>query len=220
MANRNARAKTGRAPRAGRDTRPPLLERDVDADPIRQFGRWMDEAHAAGLVEPTAMTLATSSADGRPSARMVLLKGVDERGLVFFTNYESRKGQDLAENPRAALVFWWGALERQVNVAGTVARVSAEESDAYFRSRPMASRIGALASHQSTVLASRDELDRRVAELERRHRSGEIPRPAHWGGFRLAPETIEFWQGRTNRLHDRLRYTRRGGAWVLERLSP
>jgi len=204
-----------------REARAPLLERDLDPDPISQFSKWMGEVRDAELVEPTAMTLATSTKDGRPSARTVLLKGVDDRGFVFFTNYESRKGRELTENPHAALVFWWGALERQVCVTGSVARVSAAESDAYFNSRPAQSRIGALASRQSSVLASREDLDRRVAELTGQYKFGGIPRPAYWGGFRLTPETIEFWQGRANRLHDRLRYNRqRDGNWTVDRLSP
>jgi pyridoxamine 5'-phosphate oxidase len=209
-----------RGTRGVKEARPALLERDVDPDPIRQFSRWFEEAKDAVLVEPTAMTLSTSMRDGRPSARMVLLKGVDDRGFVFFTNYESRKGRELTDNPHAALTFWWGPLERQVNVTGTVARVSAEESDAYFNSRPVESRIGALASRQSSVLASREDLDRRVAELTAQYKHGGIPRPAYWGGFRLIPEVIEFWQGRANRLHDRLRYTRDDSGWRVERLSP
>jgi pyridoxamine 5'-phosphate oxidase len=209
-----------RGTRGLKEARPALLERDLDPDPIRQFSRWFDEVRDAVLVEPTAMTLSTSTRDGRPSARMVLLKGVDHLGFVFFTNYESRKGRELADNPRAALTFWWGSLERQVNVTGTVARVSPEESDAYFKSRAAESRIGALASRQSSVLSSREELDRKVAELTSQYKHGGIPRPAYWGGFRLTPEMIEFWQGRANRLHDRLRYTRRDGVWVFERLSP
>ena len=203
-----------------REARPPLRERDADPDPVRQFARWLDEAKDAVLIEPTAMTLATSTRDGRPSSRTVLLKGVDAQGFVFFTNYESRKGRELAENPRAALTFWWGPLERQVSVTGAVARVSAQESDAYFNSRPPGSRIGALASRQSTVLRGRDDLDRRVSELTSQYRHGGIPRPDYWGGFRLTPDMIEFWQGRADRLHDRLRYTRRGDGWVLERLAP
>lgn len=198
-----------------------LHENDVDPDPLVQFGRWFEEARHAGLVEPTAMTLATASRDGVPSARMVLLKGYDPRGFVFFTNYGSAKGRDLAGNPRAALVFWWGALERQVRITGTVSRVADAESDGYFLSRPEGSRIAAAASLQSTVLSSREELDRRVEELARRYAGRPVPRPSNWGGYRVSPETMEFWQGRANRLHDRLRYVRGADAnWKLERLSP
>jgi len=197
-----------------------LLESDVDPNPLAQFRRWYDEALGAGLVEPTAMTLATANRKGVPSARMVLLKGYDERGFVFFTNYESPKGHDLAENPQAALVWWWGPLERQIRVTGTVDRVSDAESDAYFVTRPTGSRLGAVASKQSSVLKSREELERQVAGLREKYREGAIPRPAHWGGFRLTPRAIEFWQGRPDRLHDRLRYANKGGSWIIERLSP
>ena len=200
---------------------PELREEDVDPNPFTQFGRWFEQAQAAGLVEPTAMTLATAAREGVPSARMVLLKGYDERGFVFFTNYQSPKARDLIDNPRAALVFWWGALERQLRITGTVSRVPERESDDYFDSRPLGSRLGAVASRQSEVLASRAELERKVRELSDRYRDGRVPRPAHWGGFRLAPTAIEFWQGREDRLHDRLRYTKReDGSWKIERLSP
>jgi pyridoxamine 5'-phosphate oxidase len=195
---------------------PPELRRgDLDADPLRQFERWYAEADAAqDWVERTA--LATADADGAPSLRMVLLKSFDERGLVFFTHYTSRKGRELAANPRAALLLYWDALGRQVRVEGTVERVSAQESDAYFETRPQAARVGAAASHQSEVLASRDELDARVAELA----GVEVARPETWGGFRVAPDSWEFWQHRDDRLHDRFRYRRVGGAWVIERLYP
>ena len=200
---------------------PELREEDVDPNPFTQFGRWFEQAQAAGLVEPTAMTLATAAREGVPSARMVLLKGYDERGFVFFTNYQSPKARDLIDNPRAALVFWWGALERQLRITGTVSRVPERESDDYFDSRPLGSRLGAVASRQSEVLASRAELERKVRELSDRYRDGRVPRPAHWGGFRLAPTAIGFWQGREDRLHDRLRYTKReDGSWKIERLSP
>jgi pyridoxamine 5'-phosphate oxidase len=197
-----------------------LSEADVDPDPVVQFGRWFDDARAADLVEPSAMTLATASADGVPSARMVLLRGVDQRGFVFYTNYESRKAAELAANPRAALVFWWGALQRQVRVEGPVQPTSQEESAAYFRTRPPASRLSAWASPQSRVIPDREVLDRRVAELAARHPDGDVPLPPFWGGYRLVPEVVELWQQRPNRLHDRLRYTRTPGGWRIERLAP
>jgi pyridoxamine 5'-phosphate oxidase len=197
-----------------------LSEADVDPDPVVQFGRWFDDARAADLVEPSAMTLATASADGVPSARMVLLRGVDQRGFVFYTNYESRKAAELAANPRAALVFWWGALQRQVRVEGPVQPTSQEESAAYFRTRPPASRLSAWASPQSRVIPGREVLDRRVAELAARHPDGDVPLPPFWGGYRLVPEVVELWQQRPNRLHDRLRYTRTPGGWRIERLAP
>ncbi len=198
-----------------------LTETGADQDAIRQFARWYEEAQGAGLVEPTAMTLATATPEGVPSARMVLLKGFDDHGFVFFTNYESPKARDLLANPRAALVFWWGALERQIRVAGAVSRVGAEESDAYFQSRAVGSRLGAIASKQSSVLKARDELERAVRDLAEKYGEGAIPRPARWGGFRLDPSVIEFWQARPDRLHDRLRYTRNDrGGWTIDRLFP
>jgi pyridoxamine 5'-phosphate oxidase len=198
-----------------------MLEDEVERDPLAQFTRWYGEAVEAGVQLPEAMTLATTTPDGAPSARMVLLKGVDERGFVFFTNYESRKGRELAENPRAALVFHWPQNpRRQVLVTGTVERLAAEESAEYFRTRPFGSRIGAWASRQSEVIAGREVLDRSFGELEREHAGGEVPPPPWWGGYVLRPETVEFWQSRANRLHDRLRYSRESDGWVLERLAP
>jgi len=201
-------------------TREALAEADVDADPVVQFGRWFEQAGHAGLLEPHAMTLATATPDGRPSARMVLLRGFDERGFCFYTNYESRKAAELAANPRAALVFWWGELERQVRIEGTVERTSLAESEAYFASRPPGSQLSAAASPQSRVIEDRAALERRVAELATAVSDAHVPRPGFWGGYRLAHEVVEFWQGRPNRLHDRLRYRRAGDTWRIERLAP
>ncbi len=198
-----------------------LSEQDVNRDPFQQFTAWLDQALAASLIEPTAMTLATVGADGRPSARMVLLKGVDAAGCAFYTNYESRKGHDLAEHPFAVLVFYWGGLERQVRIEGRVERLSAEASDTYFHSRPLGSQLGALVSQQSQVIASRTVLEQQMQELTERYRDQPIPRPDSWGGYRVIPDAIEFWQGRQNRLHDRLRYRKHGDdTWVIERLAP
>jgi pyridoxamine 5'-phosphate oxidase len=199
-----------------------LTEQDVDPDPIRQFERWFADAQAAEVPDANAMTLATATHDGTPSARVVLLKGVDSRGFVFYTDYRSQKGQELSRNPRAALVLYWSPLERQVRITGTVTPTSAEESAAYFNSRPLASRLSASASLQSAPIANRSVLEARVANLARRHgETAPPPRPATWGGFRVTPTAIEFWQGRPNRLHDRLRYTlSQPGLWVIERLSP
>jgi pyridoxamine 5'-phosphate oxidase len=194
---------------------------DVDRNPFRQFDAWFAQAVDAKLPEPNTMTLATVDSRGRPSARIVLIKGVDERGFVFFTNYESRKGRELADNPHASLLFYWIELERQVRIEGTVVKASAAESDQYYESRPLGSRIGAWASEQSQVIESRAVLEAREKEISAKY--GEHPpRPPHWGGYRLIPEAIEFWQGRPSRLHDRLLYTRavEGGDWQIARLSP
>lgn len=200
-------------------TRAALDEQHCDSDPMRQFSRWWDEVTSSEVPEPNAMTLATASADGRPSARTVLLKGFDDAGFVFFTNYDSRKGSELAANPAASLLFFWRELERQVRVDGTAERVSTDESDQYFRSRPLASRIGAWASPQSREIPSKAWLMRSAAEMGLRH--GLDPaRPEYWGGFRVRPHAIEFWQGRPSRLHDRLQYTRDAGSWRRARLAP
>ncbi len=198
-----------------------LGEADVDPDPIAQFTRWFDEAIRAEVLEPNAMCLATATPDGYPSARMVLLKGVDHRGFVFYTDYRSRKGAELADNPHACLCFFWPELERQVRVDGGVQRVSRAESAEYFHSRPRASRIGAWTSVQSSVIPSREALEAELARQAARFgEDGEVPLPDHWGGYRVVPEAFEFWQGRPNRLHDRIQYVREAGAWTRRRLSP
>jgi pyridoxamine 5'-phosphate oxidase len=198
-----------------------LRETDVDVNPFRQFRSWLDQALTAQLPQPLGMALATASTDGRPSVRMVLLRGFDERGFVFFTNYESRKAQELEMNPQAALVFYWAELDRQIRIEGMVERISAEESDAYFHSRERGSRLGAWASPQSQVIPSREVLDNRMEALEAQYRGGDVPRPPYWGGYRVIPVAIEYWQGQPNRLHDRLRYCRgEGDSWRLERLAP
>jgi pyridoxamine 5'-phosphate oxidase len=197
----------------------PLREEDLDPDPLRQFERWF--AEAAGVVRaPEAAAVATATADGAPSARMILLKRFDERGFVFHTHYDSRKGRELEANPRAALLVYWDPLGRQVRIEGAIERVAREESEEYFGTRPRGAQIAALASRQSRVLGSRDELEQRVAELEREYEGGSVPLPESWGGLRVVPDTYEFWQHRESRLHDRLRYTREAGGWKIERLSP
>jgi pyridoxamine 5'-phosphate oxidase len=198
-----------------------LHERDLDPSPFKQFGRWFEQALSAELLDANAMTVATSSREGKPSARVMLLKDFDEKGFVFFTNYESRKGRELDENPYTAMVFFWAELERQVRITGRVSRISQEESEEYFHSRPIGSQLGAWASHQSEVIRTPELLENRIKELESEYEGKTIPMPAFWGGLLLSPETIEFWQGRPNRLHDRLRYTLQpDGSWRIERLSP
>jgi pyridoxamine 5'-phosphate oxidase len=199
---------------------PGLLESDCADDAIEQFRRWYSRALDAGLPQPDAAALATAGADGRPSARMVLLRGYDSHGFVFFTNLESRKGRELAARPWAALLFYWPELDRQVRIEGRTERASDEESDAYFALRPWQSRVSAWASPQSQVLASRRELETRYQTLSEAYRERDVPRPPNWGGYRLVPDTLEFWQGRPHRLHDRIRYRLEGSAWRRERLAP
>ncbi len=197
-----------------------LTESDVDADPIVQFHQWFDAAVRAEVQEPNAMFLATATPDAYPSGRVVLLKGADQRGFVFYTDYRSRKGAELADNPHASLCFFWPELERQVRIVGAVQRVSRAESDEYFQSRPLPSRIGAWSSHQSAVLPSRDVLEQELAANTARFADGPVPLPEHWGGFRVVPDEIEFWQGRPSRLHDRIQFRRESGVWNRRRLSP
>jgi len=201
-------------------TRQQLLETEVDPNPFNQFQIWFDQALSSDILEPNAMTIASATKAGIPSARVVLLKGFDERGFIFYTNYESRKGQELIDNPHAALVFWWGVLERQVRVEGSVEQISDEETIAYFHSRPIGSQLGAWASNQSRVVANREELENRLEQFTQQYDNQEIPRPPHWGGFRVVPHAIEFWQGRPNRLHDRLLYRHQNDTWTIERLAP
>lgn len=201
-------------------SRESLSEISVAGDPFEQFSKWMDEALAAEIVDATAMTLSTVDTECRPSSRVVLLKGFNSSGFTFFTNYESKKARDLAANPNAAIHFFWAELERQVIISGTAAKTPREESEAYFRSRPVESRIGAWASKQSSVLSSREDLENRVEELRAEYPDGNVPLPPFWGGYRLTPERFEFWQGRASRLHDRICYELRGGRWEIFRLSP
>lgn len=199
----------------------PLLENHIPLEPWELFARWVSDAENALLPEPTAMTLATATPQGVPSARMVLLRGFDARGLAFYTNYLSRKAGELEENPRAALVFFWATLHRQIRVEGTVEKVTPAESDVYFQSRPRGHRLGAHASPQSQVIADRDFLEKQMNDLVRQFENQDVPRPEHWGGYRVVPQMFEFWQGQENRLHDRLRYRLlTGGTWVRDRLAP
>jgi pyridoxamine 5'-phosphate oxidase len=197
-----------------------LSETDVDLNPFVQFKQWFQEALSSRLPEPNAMALATATGEGKPSARMVLLKGYDDRGFVFFTNYEGRKSSELLKNPSAALLFYWSELERQVRIEGTVEKTSRQESEEYFKTRPLESRLGAWASRQSEVIPGRSDLEQKVSDLKESYANREVPVPPYWGGFRLQPQVFEFWQGRENRLHDRIRYSLQGGIWVIERLSP
>ncbi|MDO8543369.1 MAG: pyridoxamine 5'-phosphate oxidase [Opitutaceae bacterium] len=197
-----------------------LHEKDLARDPFRQFEKWFQEAEAAKVNEPNAMVVCTATSDGRPSARTMLLKGLDGRGFVFFSNYESRKGRELHANPHATLVFPWLALERQVVVEGTVTKIPREESEAYFHSRPRASQLSAWVSQQSAIIAGRGVLEESMKALEQKYAGQEVPLPPHWGGWRMMPAAVEFWQGRRSRLHDRLRYRREKDAWTIERLAP
>ena len=197
-----------------------VAREELNDDPVAQFGVWFEQACASGIHEPNAMSLATAGSDGRPVARTVLLKQYDERGFVFFTNLESRKARHLAENPHAALLFPWVALERQILITGRVERVSVAEAAAYFVTRPVGSQLAAWASPQSTVLSSRGLLEAKWEEMKRKFADGKIPLPSFWGGYRVLPDLFEFWQGRSSRMHDRFQYTRTDGAWVIERLAP
>lgn len=199
---------------------PPLEIGDLDPNPLDQLQRWLDDAIEHEMLEPTAMTLATVDERGRPSARVVLFKGFHEQGLTFYTNYDSRKGREIAARPEVALVFWWDKLERSVRIEGRVGKLPRALSDAYFHSRPQASQVGALVSRQSRVAHSREDLDRRFDESFKHYENETVPLPEYWGGYRVEPESIEFWQGRVGRLHDRLRYRRENDGWLLERLEP
>ena len=202
-------------------TRAGLSEADVNSDPIEQFKTWFEQALDANLIEPNAMTIATATPEGKPTARIVLLKGVSDRGFVFYTNYESQKGQQLIANPYAALVFLWDKLERQVRIEGEVEKLSTEESAEYFHSRPKGSQLGAIASDQSRIIPNREILEQRLSELQEKYADETVPLPEHWGGFRVVPNRIEFWQGRPSRLHDRLVYDLQDdGSWEINRLSP
>ena len=201
-------------------TKAGLTESEVDPDPFRQFEIWMAQAMLSELLEPNAMTLATADSSGQPNARTVLLKSFDRDGFVFYTNYQSRKSREIAENERVCLLFYWGPLERQVRISGTVARVPEAESDEYFRSRPVGHQLGAWVSNQSAIIAGREVLEASLAEATKRFEPGPVPRPPHWGGFRVKPHGFEFWQGRQNRLHDRLEYVPSNGSWAVRRLAP
>jgi pyridoxamine 5'-phosphate oxidase len=204
-----------------KQVQPALRKNEMGPNPFEQFRKWYDMVLSADLPLPDAMTLATADGDGAPSARMVLLKDYDERGFVFFTNYESEKGRELEENPRAALVFYWVSFDRQVRVKGRVSKVSRLESEDYFRTRPLDSRLSAWASRQSRVIESREALEKDMREYEEKYKDGDVPLPPYWGGYRVVPDEIEFWQNRPGRLHDRFRYTRQqDGSWLLDRLSP
>jgi pyridoxamine 5'-phosphate oxidase len=201
-------------------TKAGLTEAYADPDPFRLFEVWMNQALAAGMIEPNAMTLATVDAVGQPDARTVLLKGFDEHGFVFFTNYESRKSRAIEANPKVSLLFYWAELERQIRICGTASRIPESESEAYFASRPAGHQLGAWVSHQSSVIAGREVLEESLASVAKRFEPGPVPRPSYWGGFRVVPHTFEFWQGRPNRLHDRLEYLAAGGSWTRRRLAP
>ncbi len=201
-------------------TKHTLEEKDVNSNPVLQFEKWFNEAVDAKLEEPYAMTLATTDREGKPAARIVLMRGFDEKGFTFYTNYASRKGHDIMENPNAALLFFWQGLERQVRIEGTLIKLSAEESDDYFASRPFESRLGAWTSEQSKVIESRKVLDERFEEVSKKYADGNVPRPPHWGGYLLKPTHIEFWQGRPSRLHDRILFTMENNVWKMERLAP